>query len=116
MKKYTCIKSFDIEIYDEHGASTESYKTIKVGSEWYVDEDIQYNMIAGAEAFHLVELTGDPNTLSWIEVYEDTIQEYFEKLEPSAMDYWHMLDQKEPLEIQEEQGETEWLKDDMSNL
>ena len=116
MKKYRCIKSFDIEIYDEHGASTESYKTIKVGSEWYVDEDIQCNMIAGAEAFHLVELTGDSNTLSWIEVYEDTIQEHFVKVEPQASDYWFMFDQKEPLIEHEECGETEWLKDDMSNL
>ncbi|MFB7157321.1 hypothetical protein [Lysinibacillus sp. NPDC056232] len=53
MKKYKCIKSFDIEIYDEHGASTETYKTIKIGSEWYVD-DVPYNMIAGADALHLV--------------------------------------------------------------
>lgn len=116
LKKYRCIKSFDIEIYDEHGASTGTFKTIKLGSEWYVDEDIQYNMIAGAEALHLIEITNQSNKLNWIEVYEDTLQIHFEKVEAQASDYWFMYDQKEPLTIPEEQGETEWLKDDMSNL
>lgn len=46
-----------------------------------------------AKVLHLVELTGDPISLRWIEVYEETIQEYFEKVEPSALDYWHMFDQ-----------------------
>lgn len=81
MRKYECIKPLKLQKFDDNGASIDGeFSTIKVGTGWYVDEDCQYNMVASNDAYRLIQITND-NHGQWIEIYEDTLEEHFMKLD-----------------------------------
>lgn len=78
MDRYICIKEFSIECVNDDGAFTDNYKVIEKDSEWTVDKDPQNNMIGGD--IRLIKDNSD-NSLLWIEISTETLNECFYKLE-----------------------------------
>lgn len=81
MRKYECIKPLELEKFDDNGESIEGeMMTIKVGTGWSVDENAEYNFVAGSDAYRLIQIT-DSNQGAWIEIYGDTLEEFFMKID-----------------------------------
>jgi hypothetical protein len=81
MRKFECIKSLELQKFDENGTSLDGETTIiEVGTGWYVDEDSQYYMVAGSDAYRLIQVTKD-NHGQWMEIYGDTLEEHFMKID-----------------------------------
>lgn len=78
-KKYRCIEEFSVAKYCDEGAYTGRPTRIEEGSVWEV-ENLKYNMISTSEAIHLNKVT-DSSVIDWIEIYPDTLQEYFEEID-----------------------------------
>ena len=79
MKQYKCIKSFELDEYDDNGFYTEGSITINEGDIYETCED--YNerlLIANKPAIHLVRV--HENIRHWIEIYPETLNEYFEEM------------------------------------
>lgn len=70
--RYRCIKPFNIEKYDEDCMPTGKYNTIAKDSIWEKIEGANY---IGGEV-HL-----ESEDLSWIEITEDTLEAYFERVD-----------------------------------
>lgn len=72
MKKYRCIKEFDIDLLGVNGFETGYYETIPVGSMWELDTEID----CGEN--HL-ESIDSSNHLAWVEIDDEDLKEYFEE-------------------------------------
>lgn len=76
--KYKCIKPLLLDRYDENGFLEEdNAMQIEVGEIFEADEDCDYLLIADKPALRL------ENARRWIEIYPDTLAEYFERIEES---------------------------------
>ena len=78
IKQYKCIKQLVLNMYDDDGASREEQMIVDVGDVYTVCEDFEQLYVAVKPAIHL-ELQDDFNHL-WIEVYPETLAEYFEEI------------------------------------
>lgn len=76
---YKCIKPLLLDRYDGNGfLEEENAMQIEVGEIFEVDEeDCDYLLIADKPALRL------ENARRWIEIYPDTLAEYFERIEES---------------------------------
>mgnify|MGYP001018320666 CR=1 FL=1 len=70
--KYKCIKSFEVERYDDDDCWTEDYQAVEVGSVW---EETSNNYIGGE--LHLEAVEG----LRWLEISRETLNQYFEEVQ-----------------------------------
>ena len=78
--RYRCIKCFELEVYDDNGFTDDGSIVIKAGDIYETcDEYNERLMIANHPAVHLV-LISDKNIHHWIEIYPDTLEEYFERV------------------------------------
>ena len=75
MKKYKCIKEFEIEKCDGDGCFNGHYATIKLDSIWELSED--KNTITGLE-YHLDRHS--KKTYFWVELSKKELDEYFEEI------------------------------------
>ena len=73
--RYKCIKAFSIPECDENGFITEKYLPVEKGTMWELD-DSGYNFIGGEVRLETV----DPASGRWLEITEDTLEEYFEEV------------------------------------
>ncbi|MVB11164.1 hypothetical protein CAFE_18710 [Caprobacter fermentans] len=69
---YECIKSFELDKYDDNGFSTDEIMEIEKGSLWELNDD--GGNIIGAE-HHLDNLGGS----SWVEIDSDYLRKYFKE-------------------------------------
>lgn len=72
--KYQCVKSFDVEKYDDDGFNEDETRLIVAGSIW--ERDMSDNRIIGGE----VKLD-NPKTLEWLEISFDTFERYFRQVD-----------------------------------
>lgn len=78
---YKCIKSFMVEKYVD-SSSTEEYNMVTEGSLWELNNS--YSLIGGENHLDcLDEVCGD---LSWLELSNETVAEYFERLEKEEVE------------------------------
>jgi hypothetical protein len=76
MKKYVCIRSLELDKFDEDLYPVENEELIiDAGSKWKIDEESVFLLVAGSDAYRLVDESGQ-----WIEIYFDTLQEHFEDI------------------------------------
>ena len=75
MMRYKCIKAFSIPECDEEGFITEKYLPVKKGTMWELD-DSGYSFVGGDVRLETV----DPISGRWLEITEDTLEEYFEEV------------------------------------
>lgn len=74
IKKYECIKPFNVPIYDtETDSYDESRFYVEVGSLWQREDDNLFVSYTGAD----VHLDGDNG---WVEVSEEDLRELFKEL------------------------------------
>lgn len=78
MKLYRCKKQFMLYKYDDDGFSIENEVCfVDVGDIYETCEDYGLN-ISNEPAIHLEKM--DRNIRHWIEIYPDTLEEYFEEI------------------------------------
>lgn len=70
MKKYRCIKEFEIYLLGVNGFETGDYETVPVGSIWELDTDID----CGENHLESIDLS---THLSWIEIDDADLKGYF---------------------------------------
>jgi hypothetical protein len=79
-KKYQCIKTFDIDQYDEDGAWNEGTMAIKKGSKWY-RSNTSYRFIGGSDTIRLEKITKkNRNDGGWLEISTEHLSEYFKEI------------------------------------
>ena len=76
LRRYKCIKSFLIDLYDENGFYDNKADFVKVGTIW---ERNEFTNILGGD-IHLI-LTDGENKMNWLEISEKTLNEYFKIIE-----------------------------------
>ena len=86
MKKYRCKKDLILDYYDADGFSDDSKQIeINVGDIYEYNEDCQDTLIVACKpAIHLY-LVND-NIHQWIEIYPETLAEYFEEMKEGGND------------------------------
>ena len=72
---YQCVRTLELNKYDDDGFPEEEMMEVSVGTFWYVDEESEKNHVAGSDAFRLVNEEDE-----WIEIYHDTLEEFFAKI------------------------------------
>ena len=72
--RYKCIKSFSIPECDDDGFITEQELIVEKGTMWELD-DSGYTLIGGEVRLDSVDPFG-----RWLEITEDTLEEYFEEV------------------------------------
>lgn len=72
--KYKCIKTFDVEKYDEDGFSLNKPFIVKQGTIWEVDES-GFRLVGDKESIRLESDYG------WLEIDKDILDTYFSKIE-----------------------------------
>ncbi|MEK5038925.1 hypothetical protein [Sporosarcina sp. FSL K6-3457] len=76
MPKYKCIKSLELDVFDDDGSFVENkYFAVEVGSVWEKDEE-PYRFIAAAESVRLTDSNG-----RWMEIYEDDLTIHSEHID-----------------------------------
>ena len=84
MKKYKCIKPLILDKYDDDGFLIENEQAIVDIDEIYEtcqDYD-EHLLVACKPAIHLERV--HENIDSWIEIYPETLKEYFEEVEDNS--------------------------------
>lgn len=79
MTKYKCIKPLAVDSYNDEHTWEGNERIIEVGTVWEVDTELSSNYIAANEAIHL-NMVSESLDSEWLEVYSETIEEYFEKV------------------------------------
>ena len=81
IKRYKCIKLFELDMYTEDGFSTEDTITVNKGNIYEFDTENSYRIVGGDVHLDLVEdYTGNKDVHGWIEIANKTLKEYFEEV------------------------------------
>ena len=73
MKKFRCIKKFEIYLLGINGFETGEYEVVPVGSLWELDDDIDW----GDNHLESIDLS---THLGWIEIDDKGLRDYFEEV------------------------------------
>lgn len=73
IKKFRCIKELKIDLLEINGFESGVYETIPVGSIWELDTEIA----CGENHLESIDLS---THLSWIEIDDKDLKEYFEEV------------------------------------
>lgn len=81
IKKYKCIKSYQVNKYDDDGFDTEEPYYINEGDIYELDTENTHRIADGEFHLDLVEdHTGNKNVGGWLEIFKEHLEEYFEEI------------------------------------
>lgn len=82
MKRFRCKKELILDFYDDYGFYIDDkWITVNVGDIYECDEDCQEPLMVAADgAIHLERVHNNDNIGQWIEIYPETLAEYFEEI------------------------------------
>lgn len=72
LKRYKCVKTLVLDLYDDDGYSTDETMAVEVGETFEVKNRYPYNIVGGADCVHIENDDG-----RWLELMPKTIAEHF---------------------------------------
>lgn len=76
MKKYKCKETFYLDRYDDNGFVMDKKIAVAKGSVWEEDAESEYRFLGNENTVRLERI--GTKQYRWIEVEQETIDEYFE--------------------------------------
>ena len=81
IKRYRCIKPYQVNKCDDDGFDTEESYYINEGDIYELDTENSYRIVGGDLHLDLVEdCNGNKCTGGWFETFEEVLKEYFEEV------------------------------------
>ena len=81
IKKYICIKPFEVGMYDDEGFDEEEFYYINEGDIYKLNTENSYRIVGGDLHLDLVEdFNGNKRMGCWLEISKETLKEYFEEV------------------------------------
>ena len=79
IKTFKCIKSFFVDDYDGDGFYLDTVSSIKKGTIFEYETEDKNRVVGADDTLRLI------NDKRWIELTEDTVNEYFEEVESNEI-------------------------------
>ena len=81
IKRYRCIKPFEVNMYDDEGFDEEELYYINEGDIYELNTENSYRIVGGDLHLDLVEdCNGNKRIGCWLEISKETLEEYFEEV------------------------------------
>ena len=81
IKRYRCIKPYEVDMYDDEGFDVEELYYINEGDIYELNTENPYRIVGGDLHLDLVEdCNGNKRIDCWLEISKETLKEYFEEV------------------------------------